>query len=70
MGTTQIQSCDLSMPLPLGMIDLVSYQYQCNYTFQIKGYDPQPAYQNGERLLSCSKQYGVSILTKVYFSLD
>ena len=35
------------------------------------GHDPQPIYQNKERLLSRCNQVGGSILTKVYFfSLD
>ena len=35
------------------------------------GHDPQPIYQNKERLISRCNQVGGSILTKVYFfSLD
>ena len=50
--------------------DLDNHWYQleaCNYQCQINGHDPQPAIcQNRERLLSCSKQYGVSISTNVF----
>ena len=52
--------------------DLISYRYQSearNCRSQIKGDDPQPVYQNRERLLSYSKQYEVSILTKYISSV-
>ena len=47
MGTTRLQSRDLSTPLYRR--DLVSYQYQSeayNYQYQINRHDPQPVYQN------------------------
>ena len=117
MGTTRLQSRELSTPLPLVAIllaiainrklitinaksmdiilnlfiktgnhrdtilwsikatltsgcDLISYWYQSearNYQWEIKGHKyPQPVYQNSERLLSRSKQYGVSISRNVF----